>query len=304
MISHPRPNSPRPDLSIIVPTLHEAANLRRLVEQVFAALAHEPYPAEMIVVDDDSRDGTTELVLALSDRYPVRLVVRTGERDLSTAVLRGFAEARGELLAVMDADLSHPPASLLALVDPVRAGRCDLAIGSRRVPGAAVAKWPWYRHLASWVAAALARGLTAVRDPTSGFFCLRREVWANASRIDPLGYKIGLELLVRARPARVLEVPIRFTDRAAGRSKMSLQTQWQYLKHLMRLYQSRLRPHPRSGGTLPWKKNGWTCPHLAVRRLVIDGEQCAIGAVRASAESRCLMGCDRTVSGNDATTGK
>ena len=224
----------------MVPTLREAASLPRLIEQVFAALAGEPYAAELIVVDDDSQDGTDAVVAELAGRYPVRLVVRVGERDLSTAVLRGFAEARGELLAVMDADLSHPPAALPRLVAPLRNDEADFVIGSRRVLGGQAVNWPWRRHLTSWIAGKLARGLTRVRDPMSGFFCIRRSVWADCGILTPLGYKIGLELLVRSPTARVCEVPIVFTDRMAGKSKMRLGILWQYVRQLAQLYRYRL----------------------------------------------------------------
>lgn len=225
-----------PYLSVIVPTLREAASLAPLTEAVFAALADEPYTTELIIVDDDSQDGTDTVISELSQAYPVRLVVRKGERGLSTAVLRGFTEARGAVLAVMDADGSHPPAVLPGLVAPVRAGQADFVIGSRHVSGGQIDDWPWTRRVTSTVAGSLARGLTPVRDPMSGFFCLRREVWTGCGPLAPLGYKIGLELLVRSHCTRVLEVPITFTDRLAGRSKMTLRTQWAYLRHLARLY--------------------------------------------------------------------
>lgn len=231
----------KPYLSIIIPTLREADNLRPLTEQVFGALSGVDYPAEMIIIDDDSRDGTDAIVADLAEQHPVRLVVRVDEKDLSTAVLRGFDEAAGDVFLVMDADLSHPPASVPALVEPIRADRADFVIGSRRVEGGSIENWPWFRHLTSRVAAALARGVTEVRDPMAGFFCLKRDVWRQCGRLRPIGYKIALELLVRSGVRRVVEVPITFTDRAAGKSKMRLKTHWDYLRHLSRLYAYRIR---------------------------------------------------------------
>jgi dolichol-phosphate mannosyltransferase len=231
---------PDPELSIVVPTYRESANLPALVEGVFAALQTESISAEMIVVDDDSRDGTDAAIAQLAQRYPIRLITRVNQRGLSSAVLRGFDESRGRVLLVMDADLQHPPDRVPAVAQPIRDGSADFALGSRYVPGGEMQNWRFYRKWNSLIATALAWPLARVRDPMSGFFCLSRETWRRAAPLNPIGYKIGLELLVKCRCRRVVEIPIAFAPRLHGQSKLTLRQQAQYLRHLLRLYRFRV----------------------------------------------------------------
>lgn len=228
-----------PLLSVIVPTFQEAENLRLLAGRVFAALQKAGIPGELIVVDDDSGDGTDAVADELARSYPIRLVVRRGERGLSSAVLRGLSEARGEWLFVLDADLSHPPERIPDMLALLRSGQADFVIGSRYVEGGRTLDWSWFRRLNSAVATLLARPLAAVRDPMAGFFGLHRSTWQQADALNPIGYKIGLELLVKGRCRRVVEVPIEFSDRLHGRSKLTLRQQLLYLVHLARLYRYR-----------------------------------------------------------------
>lgn len=237
----------RPAVSVIVPAYREAPNLRPLTERVFAATGQAGLDAELIVVDDNSQDGSVETVEELAKRFLVRIVVRTQERGLSSAVLRGFEEAMGDVLVVMDADLQHPPEKIPELVECLTAGRADFALGSRYAGQGRIDRdWPLVRRLNSKVATLLARPLTRVRDPMSGFFALHRDTWRRAAGtgrtggLNPVGYKIALELLVKARCRRCVEVPITFADRAAGRSKLTLAEQLRYLRHLLRLYRFRL----------------------------------------------------------------
>ncbi len=234
-----------PDVSIVVPAYCEAPNLRRLTERVFAATRAANLEAELIIVDDNSADGSTEIVADLAAMFPVRIIVRTNERGLSSAVLRGFEEARGPFLVVMDADLSHPPEAIPDLVAPIREGRADFVLGSRYVSGGHIdQEWSLFRHLNSRIATWLARPLTSVRDPMSGFFCLARARLDGAASLNPVGYKIALELIVKTRSRRCLEVPISFADRAAGTSKLTAREQLRYLRHLARLYWFRIAgPH-------------------------------------------------------------
>jgi len=226
-----------PDVSIIVPTYREADNLRPLVEGVLAAMEASPWSAEMIIVDDDSADGTVEVIKELAERWPVRLIVRRQERGLSSAVIRGLGEAAGRILVCMDADLSHPPASVPELIRPVAEGQAEFCLGSRYAPGGSTSSdWGLFRWLNSWVARMMARPLTRVGDPMAGFFCLARETFQQADTLNPIGYKIGLELMVKGRCRRIREIPIAFVDRAAGQSKLGPTEQWRYLVHLKRLY--------------------------------------------------------------------
>ncbi|HEX8913900.1 MAG TPA: polyprenol monophosphomannose synthase [Humisphaera sp.] len=237
MTPPPAPAGARPDVSIVVPALNEAGNLPELARRVDAAMAGRAY--EVIVVDDDSQDGTPAVAAKLAEMYPLRLHVRRPPEDgLSGAVLAGFGLARGDTLVVMDADLQHPPEKLPELIAAVETGGAEFAIGSRYVPGGSTAeKWGPFRKLNSWVATVLARPFAGpTRDPMSGFFALRRSTFERGERLTPLGYKIGLELMCKCRVARVAEVPIHFDTRSAGESKLTVKQQFKYLEHLSRLY--------------------------------------------------------------------
>ncbi len=229
-------------VSIVVPTFREVPNIEPLVRRTFEAVRQAGIPAEMILVDDDSRDGTVETVGWLSSEFPVRVEVRTDRRGLSSAVLRGFELARGDVFVVMDADLQHPPELIPDLAQPVIEGRADMAFGSRYTPGGRIAeRWPWHRRLASRVATLLARPLVPLRDPMSGFFALDRETWRRAEKLRPTGFKIGLELAVKARCKHLTEIPFRFAARSSGHSKLRLAQQFEYLEQLVRLYWFRHR---------------------------------------------------------------
>ncbi len=231
------PSATAPSVSIIVPAWNEAENLPLLVPRIAAALADRTF--EVVIVDDGSRDGTVEACRILADRYPVRLLVRDRpDHGLSGAVLAGIAAATGDTLAVMDADLQHPPERLPDLLAAVETGSADFALGSRYVPGGSTDdQWTLFRQLNSTVATLLARPFAgAVRDPMSGFFALRRSTFDRAERLTPLGYKIALELMCKCRVNRVQEVPIHFGLRTRGTSKLSLAQQFRYLEHLSRLY--------------------------------------------------------------------
>ena len=195
------------------------------------------WPHEIIVVDDDSNDGTDQAVAVLSEQgHAVRLIVRTDQRGLSSAVLRGFFEAKGRVLVCMDGDLSHPPEILPRMIETLEKDQAEFVIGSRYVPGGATdAGWSWFRNLNSRVATLLARPFCRVRDPLAGFFALPRAVLESAEALNPIGYKIGLELIVKCSCTRIVELPIHFTDRRFGQSKLSLREQVNYLRHLKRL---------------------------------------------------------------------
>lgn len=228
-----------PRITVVLPTYNERENLAPLAQRLFTAL--DPREAELLVVDDDSPDGTAAAAAELAATYPVRCLVRHGERGLATAVIAGLRAARGELLVVMDADLSHPPEAIPALVAALADPAVSMAIGSRFVRGGRVdLHWPWHRRLNSLVARLLARPLTPVRDMMSGFFAVRRR-GLRLEGLEPVGYKIALELIVRHRWTRVVEVPITFSERAAGRSKLNIGEQLRYLRHLARLYRFVLR---------------------------------------------------------------
>jgi len=223
--------------SIIVPTYREADNIRPLAERIFAATSNAQIRAELIIVDDHSQDGTEDIVNSLSQEHPIRLIVRRGERGLSSAVLAGFKEAKTDLFVVLDADLQHPPEAIPDLLRELGREDCDFVIGTRYAQGGGIEKdWPWVRRVVSRVAKLLARPLTPLSDPLSGFFAIRRKTWEQAARLDPVGYKIAMELYVKGRCRRPAEVPIQFAARSAGASKLDFAQQMQYLRHLGKLY--------------------------------------------------------------------
>lgn len=222
--------------SVVVPTYDERGNIEPLARRVFSAIS--PSDSELIVVDDDSPDGTAVRVeeLAADTGLPLRCLMRRNERGLATAVIHGLRAARGEFCVVMDADLSHPPELIPALVAVMRNPAIDMAIGSRFVPGGIVdLHWPLHRRLNSLFGRMLARPLTPVRDMMSGYFCVRRSS-LRLETLAPVGYKIALELIVRHRWRNITEIPITFTDRTAGKTKLTVGEQLRYLRHLARLY--------------------------------------------------------------------
>jgi dolichol-phosphate mannosyltransferase len=234
-------------VSVIVPTYREVENIPLLVERVESVARQSGLDLELLIVDDASDDGTPEAVTSMAKGDWLRLVRRSGERSLSGAVLDGLKLARSENLVVMDADLSHPPEAIPSLVAPLQEGTADFVIGSRFVAGGSIDQsWSALRRLNSWAARVLARPVTAVADPTSGFFALRRESFLSADPIDPIGYKIGLELLVKCGCSRVREVPIHFQDRQQGLTKLGWRQQVEYLEHLRRLIAYRWRNRPPS----------------------------------------------------------
>lgn len=233
--------APDVDVSVIVPTYCEAANLPVLIPRIHAALIGGGYSGEIIVVDDNSPDDTRAVCARLARNYPARLEVRLTERGLSSAVLHGMHLASGRVLAVMDADLSHPPEKLPELIAALGDNGAIMALGSRYVSGAAIAdRWGLFRRLNSGIATLLARPFTATSDPMSGFFAIRNATFAAARGLDPIGYKIGLELLVKCAHGSAQEIPITFEDRLYGQSKLSLKEQLNYLKHLKRLFEFKM----------------------------------------------------------------
>ena len=230
------------NVSIIIPTYKEAENIPFLLDEISKEIDPIIPFWEILIIDDDSRDGTVEACDNLSRRgIPVRLVVRKNTRGLATAVLEGFARATGDIFVVMDADLSHPPSAIPVLVACIENGS-EFAIGSRYIAGGATDdQWTLYRAINSRFASLLARPLTNISDPMSGFFALPRQVWERGINISPVGYKIGLELIVKCRPRTIQEIPIHFQTRRTGQSKLTVKQQIAYIIHICRLYKYKLK---------------------------------------------------------------
>jgi len=215
-------------ISVVVPTYNEAAALPVLADRLATALAGREW--ELVVVDDGSPDGTANVAESMAPALPVRVVRRGAKAGLASAVIAGFGAARGDIFVVMDADLSHPPEVVPALVDALAAD-ADLAVGSRYVRGGGTLDWPLRRRVVSRAACLLGSALVPVRDATSGFFALRRSIIEGVA-LNAIGFKIGFEVIARARWHRVVEVPYVFRDRELGASKFGNRQVMQYLMQL------------------------------------------------------------------------
>ena len=214
---------------------------------VFGAYQAGGVEGDLIIVDDNSPDGTGQVADDLATRYPIKVIHRAGKLGLGTAVVEGFRASDAEIVGVIDADLSHPPALVPRMLEAMRETGADFVIGSRYIPGGGTGDWPLSRELMSRFACLLARGLTPVRDVTSGFFLVRRER-AQGVTISAGGFKICLELLIRSAPRAVVEVPYVFRTRTAGESKMNLKEALGYLTQLrdLRAYRrAHALPRPR-----------------------------------------------------------
>jgi dolichol-phosphate mannosyltransferase len=222
-------------ISLIIPTFNEKDNIAPLIERISRALTGRDY--EIVLVDDNSRDGTIEAAEALASRYPVKVIVRRDARGLATAVVHGLKYTSGNIIGVMDADLQHPPEKLPDLVRAIENG-ADMAIGSRYIPGGGCPNWDMTRKIVSKVALMVSHLLLpstrAVKDPLAGFFMFRREN-IDIAKLKPIGYKISLEIMLTGSFKNIVEVPYVFEERSAGQSKLRPQQQIDYLKHLFSL---------------------------------------------------------------------
>jgi dolichol-phosphate mannosyltransferase len=232
---------PQPlSVSLIVPTFNEAENIEELLHRAHRTIAALTSQFEILVVDDSSTDSTVALARAVAVTYPrVQVIERQGKRDLACSVMDGWNASTGEVLAVIDADLQHPPEMLSSLLNLIAATGADVGVASRHIPGGGVSDWKLHRRIVSWCATVMAGFLIPgvlrmVRDPMSGFFAVRNRVVAGGL-FRPTGYKILLEVLARAQYESVVEVPYVFEERKRGASKLGAKQVRQYLHHLARL---------------------------------------------------------------------
>jgi len=219
-------------ISIIIPTYNERNNICRVIRKLSKAL--KGYEHEIIVVDDNSPDGTAEKAREMAKKYPVRVFQRKKRLGLATAIVYGFRKARGEILGVIDADMQHTPELARELVEAVRTNH-DLAIASRYVEGGKIVDWPFYRKIISKAAIYIARPFTDLKDPVSGYFFLKKSV-IDGVRLEAIGYKILLEILVKGKYGSVVEIPYTFQGRTEGRSKLGLGTLFDYMRLIFMLY--------------------------------------------------------------------
>jgi len=222
-------------ISIIIPTYNERDNIIPLVKRIDYALSNYDY--EIVFIDDNSGDGTAELAAALSPRYPVKVIVRKNKRGLASAVVDGISHVAGQIIGVMDADLQHPPEVIPNLLREIKDGK-DIAIASRYVKEGQCQGWELIRRIMSKGAVVLAHLLLPrtrqFSDPLSGFFMFNRQVVAHA-QLQPIGYKILLEILMEGEFQNAAEVPYTFRARSSGESKLNARQQIDYLKHVYAL---------------------------------------------------------------------
>lgn len=226
-------------VSILVPTYHEVDNIAMLVERI-AKVDFQGWMFDVVIIDDNSQDGTEEMVEKLRQRYAwLHIVVRKCQKGLSRSILEGFKQRNPLIYVVMDADLSHPPEKIPALLTALSAEGVEMVIGSRYVlGGSSDTAWSFVRKCISRAAAFMARGVIAlpVKDPLSGFLAIKRTTLDRARTLDPIGWKIGLELMVKCQCQHVIEIPIHFSEREKGQSKLTFGVIMAYFKHLYRLF--------------------------------------------------------------------
>lgn len=221
--------------SIIVPTLNEAGNVSRLLEGLQAAIPDLESKYEIIFSDSGSSDGTSLEIQSWQDKLPVKLYQTIRNRGLAKAVLAAASIARGDIIVVMDCDLSHPVDKVEQLIHWVKDRGYDMAIGSRYIDGGSTPDWPLKRRLISRVATFPARFFTSVKDPMAGFFAVNKELIKDAENIKG-GFKIAFEILTQSgSDCKVVELPIAFRDREYGKSKMGKRVIFEYLRQLLRL---------------------------------------------------------------------
>ena len=221
------------DLTVIIPTFKEEANIRNIITDVDGVFKRNNLNGEILVVDDNSPDGTISIVDEIKNTNPnVNIIVRLADHGLSQSVAEGFVQASSDILVVIDADLSHPPALIPTMYHEIMGGY-DIVIGSRYMDGGGIKKWPLKRRAISLGATFLGRLLFPdVSDPVSGFFAVRKSVVADA-QLKPRGYKILLEVLGKGTWEKDKEIPFEFVDREIGSSKLKLKTIVEYAQQVI-----------------------------------------------------------------------
>lgn len=223
-------------ITIVIPTYNERENVCLITTRIRNVLEGKGYSYEILFVDDSS-DDTPSVLEELAGRFPeVRYIHRCGIKGLASAVVEGFNQARGDYIIVMDADLQHPPELIPLMITRLQAS--DVVIPSRFISGGSDGGLNWLRKLISWSARAIGRfsikRLRSISDCTSGYFGINRAV-VEQVKLEPIGWKILMEVLVKGKYSSVHEVPYAFEARDAGQSKMSFNEQVNYIKHIVRL---------------------------------------------------------------------
>jgi len=221
------------NLSVVIPTYNESENIKKLIAEIAKVLKKQ---YAIIIVDDSSPDGTAKLAEEMSRKFPITVIKRKGKKGLSSAVIAGINGSKSNLVCVMDADSSHPPALLKKMRTAFENdSSLEMAIASRHVSGGGVKQWPLHRKLTSAIAAVLARPLTEIKDPLSGFFMFKKSIIKN-KKLHDRGFKILLDIIVKSNAKRIIEIPYLFENRKRGKSKLKIKVYGEYLAHLGALY--------------------------------------------------------------------
>jgi len=219
-------------LSLVIPTYNEKENIQKIIQKIQKEFKENKINGELIIVDDNSPDGTGVILDKLKTKQKnLKVIHRVGKLGLSSAVLEGWKIAEGDVLGVMDADLSHPSEKIKDLFFPIRDNKTDFTIGSRYIPGGRIEGWNIKRKLMSKVATLFARVYTKVKDPMTGFFMIKKECIKNVD-LNPRGFKILLEVIIKGNYKDIKEVPITFINRVEGKSKAGTKEIIYYLKNL------------------------------------------------------------------------
>jgi dolichol-phosphate mannosyltransferase len=241
-----RPRSPdQPALSLVVPTLNEGENIVEFIAAVRGVLDRAlPGAYELIVVDDDSADGTGDTAAALMPGFPeLRVVRRQNESGLAAAVIRGWQVSSGTVLGTINGDFQHPPEVLTRMIE--RMNGADVVVATRHGDGGGLGDWGWFRRSTSWGARQVGRMILPevfdrLSDPLSGYFLVRREA-IQGVKLQPLGYKSLMEVVVRGRVHEIRECGYDMRKRSRGKSKVHALHPLQYFRHVLRLRSARGR---------------------------------------------------------------
>jgi len=233
-----------PQYSIIIPTFNESKNIIQILKKIEEVVPKNSL-TQAIVVDDNSPDGTGKIVESYLKNvknianYYIDIIHRKTKTGLSSAIMNGIQAAKGDMIIVMDSDLSHPPHIIPKLIDSLKKYQYDLAIASRYTKGGKIENWSLKRKVISKVATKIAKQFLNIetKDPMSGFFAFKRQI-IDGKKFDAIGFKLLLEILVKTKGVNITEVPYTFTDRQIGASKLDLKTMFDYTKSVWKLYRS------------------------------------------------------------------
>ncbi len=217
-------------ITVILPTYNERENIEGMVRKI------APTGFKILIVDDNSPDGTGELADKLAKKYKaVSVIHRKDKKGLGSAIIEGLVAAHTDIVGVMDADMSHDPSILPEISERFGAG-ADFVIGSRYAKGGGIGDWPFCRKLVSIIATAIVKPIAGVKDPVSGYFFVRKSV-INGMKLNPESCKICLDILVRGNYRNVVEVPYVFHDRIRGSTKiLNFGEVIRYVKYVSYLY--------------------------------------------------------------------